>query len=208
MAQTNDFPRGWQLHRPGAGILVDLPADAATSVVQYSTRISLLVTNEGTSSFDIVNQQTQLLTASAVIAAGGRWMIGRACTGDRCTLTAIDFETSSERVLRTGVSLLDLRAPALSPDGRYFALTGKSPESGRYAEIIDVATSLAAWRSPDGVSFAGVGPAWSWSPDSTRFFVTMSASHVIAVDVRERPFRQTDIAMPHTPLYGIAVTLR
>ena len=74
--------------------------------------------------------------------------------------------------------------------------------------MIDVATSMAVWHSADGVSFTGVGPAWSWSPSSDYFFVTMSASQVIAVDVRPRPFRQTVIGLPHTPYHGIAVTLR
>ena len=68
--------------------------------------------------------------------------------------------------------------------------------------------SPAYWHSPDGVSFTGVGPSWSWSPDSTRFFVTMSVNRVIAVDVRDHPFRQVDIDMPNTPFHGIAVTQR
>jgi WD40 repeat protein len=177
-------------------------------VVPYSSRISLLVSRDGTSSFDLVTRETQPLTKTQVVAAGGGTLIGRACAGDRCTLSAIDFETRNERALRVDVPIDDLRDVLLSPNGRYLALSRKSAGHGRFVEIVDVATALAYWHSPDGVSFTGAGPAWSWSPDSTRFFVTMSAQRVIAVDVREYPFRTIDIEMPHTPFHGIAVTAR
>ena len=42
----------------GPGVVVELSADAADSVVLYDSRIALLVTRNGTSSFDTVTSPT------------------------------------------------------------------------------------------------------------------------------------------------------
>jgi hypothetical protein len=200
--------RRWQLHHPDGGLIAEMPYDPTAQLVHFRERMVLVVTRAGTSSYDTVTKQTQFLTTTPVIAAGGGTMIGLRCNGDRCVLSAIDVESRRERTFETHVPIDDVRDWALSPDGRYLAISRKASGQGRFAQIIDVATSLTVWNSPDGISFAGFGPAWSWSPDSTRFFVTMSSQRVIAVDVRSQPFTQTDIAIPLTPLHGIAVTAR
>jgi hypothetical protein len=198
-------PRRWELH-DRQGVTDTLPPESAEVVVPLDERTVLLVDRTGTSAFDRSTRTTTLVTTTPVIAAGGSTMIGLRCNGERCVLSAIDFVSRQERILRTDHPIDDVRNWALSPDGRYLAISRKAVGQGRFAQIIEVATSLVVWNSPDGISFAGVGPAWSWSPDATRFFVTMSTERVIAADVRAQPFKQTDIAIPLVPLHGIAVT--
>lgn len=206
--QTTDGPRRWQLRHPDRGIVVELLPDAASTIVHSDSRTSLLVTRDGTSSFDLASHATQRITTTQVVAAAARWMIGLRCSNDQCTLTAIDVATLTERVLRADLSRFDVAGSLLSPDGRYLAITRKPAEPGRYAEIIDVATSRSIWSSSLAVSFTGLGPAWSWSPDSRYFFVAMSERRVIALDVRENPAREIGLDLPHTPFHGIAVTAR
>jgi hypothetical protein len=198
-------PRRWELH-DRQGVIDTLPPESAEFLVPLDERTMLLVDRTGTSAFDRSARTTTIVTTTPVIAVGGSTMIGRRCNGERCVLSAIDVGSRQERTLRTDHPVEDLRNWVLSPDGRYLAISRKAAGQGRFAQIIDVATSLVVWNSPDGISFAGLGPAWSWSPDATRFFVTMSTERVIAVDVRSQPFTQTDIAIPLVPLHGIAVT--
>lgn len=205
---TGGPDRRWQLQHPDAGLMAEIPHDPVAQLVHFSERLVLVVTSAGTSVYDVIAKRTDHLTATPVIASGGGSMIGLRCDGGRCVLSAIDFESRQERILRADHPVDDVRDWALSPDGRYLAISRKASGQGRFVQMIDVATSLTVWNSPDGISFAGLGPAWSWSPDSTRFFVTMSTERVIAVDVRSQPFTQTDIAIPLTPLHGIAVTAR
>jgi hypothetical protein len=205
---TSGPERRWQLHHPDGGLIAELPHDPLAQIVHYSDRAVLVVTPTGTSLFDIFTRESEFVTTTPVVAAHGPSMIGRRCSGDRCELSVIDIESRRERTLRADVPIDDVRDWALSPDGRHFAISRKSAGQGRFVEIIDVATALASWRSPDGISFAGLGPAWAWSLDSTRFFVTMSSERVIAVDARSHPFAQTDIALTLTPLHGLAVTNR
>ena len=70
-----------------------MPFDDSYSLVHYSDRAVLLVSAAGTSLFDVATRQSQPMTATKVIAAGGPSLIGKSCFGDRCTLTVVDIET-------------------------------------------------------------------------------------------------------------------
>jgi hypothetical protein len=205
---SDPFPRRWQQHFVDGTLTRDIPVDSNTSLFPYSDRAVLLVSPTGTSLFDLVTRQQRPITPTQVVAAEGPTLIGRACTAERCTLTAIDADTGRERVLVSDLSINDAVNATLSPDGRYLAITRKAVESGRHALVIDVATAATLLQTSAGISFGGGGPAWSWSPDSSWLFITMSAQQVIAVNARGGVFTQIDIALPLTPLHGIAVTRR
>ena len=205
---SGDMPRRWQLHHPDAGLITEVPYDPFGRLVHFSERAVLLTSGPGTSLFDIITRQTQVVSSTPIIAAGGGSMIGLRCSGDLCTLSAIDVETGRERQLRADLSVRELPDTTLSPDGRHLAIAHKSAASGRFVEIIDVAAARTAWRSPVGLSYSGDGPAWSWSPDSTRFFVAMSEQRVIAVNVLAQPLAHTDLALTLKPYHGIVVTHR
>jgi hypothetical protein len=207
---SDTVPRRWQ-QRAVDGTLVDeIPLDASISysLLPYRDRAVLLVSINGTSLFDLVTRQQRLITPTRVVAAEGPTLIGRACSAERCTLTVIDADTGRERVLVSDLSINDASNATLSPDGRYLAITRKAVDSGRHALVIDVATAATLLQTSAGISFGGGGPAWSWSPDSSWLFITMSAQQVIAVNSRGGVFTQIDIALPLTPLHGIAVTRR
>ena len=205
---SGDMPRRWQLHHPDGGLITEVPHDPFGGFVHFNERAVLLTTGFGTSRFDIQTRQTELITTTNVIAASGGAMIGRRCSGDLCTLTAIDVETRRERLLRADLPVNELPDAMLSPDGRHLALAYKSASTGRFVEIFDVADARAAWRSQVGLSYSGDGPAWSWSPDSTLLFVAMSEQHVIAVSVRAQPLTHTDLALTIKPYHGLAATQR
>jgi hypothetical protein len=207
---SDAFPRRWQQHFIDGTLVDEIPIDANTSssLLPYRDRTVLLVSTAGTSLFDLGTRQQRPITAARVVAASGPTLIGRACVAERCTLTVVDAETGRERVLVSDLSPNDASNATLSPDGRYLAITRKAVESGRHALVIDVATGATLLQTSAGISFGGVGPAWSWSPDSSWLFITMSAQQVIAVNARGGVFTQIDIALPLTPLHGIAVTRR
>lgn len=207
---SDTFPRRWQQHSVDGTLVDELPLDAnfTFSLLPYRDRAVLLVSPAGTSLFDLVTRQQRPITPTRVVAAEGPTLIARACLAERCTLSVIDADTGRERVLISDLSINDASNATLSPDGRYLAITRKAVESGRHALVIDVATAATLLQTSAGISFGGGGPAWSWSPDSSWLFITMSAQQVIAVNARGGVFTQIDIALPLTPLHGIAVTHR
>jgi hypothetical protein len=205
---SDAFPRQWQQHFVDGTLVREIPVGANTSLLPYSDRAVLLVSATGTSLFDLITQQQRLITPTRVVASKGPTLIGRACLAERCTLTVIDADTGGERVLVSDLSINDANNATLSPDGRYLAITRQAVDSGRHALVVDVATAATLLQTSAGISFAGGGPAWSWSPDSSWLFVTMSAQQVVAVNARGGVFTQVDIALSLTPLHGIAVTHR
>ena len=202
------FPRRWQQRAVDGTFRDEIPVDTIFSLLPFSDRTVLLVSTTGTSLFDLVTRQQRPITPTQVVAAAGPTLIGRACSAERCTLTVIDADTGGERALIADLSISDAVNATLSPNGRYLAITRKAAETGRHAQVIDVATAATLWKSAPGISFAEAGPAWSWSPNSTWLFVTMSAQQVVALKIGNDRFTPIEIALPLTPLHGIAVTRR
>jgi hypothetical protein len=202
------FPRRWQQRAVDGTLIREISVDANTELLPNSSGGVLLVSQAGTSLFDLVTRQQRLITPTRVVAAEGRTLIGRTCNAEGCTLTVVDPDTGRERLLVSDLSINDARNATLSPDGRYLAITRRAVDSGRHALVIDVATAATLLQTSAGISFGGSGPAWSWSPDSSWLFITMSAQQVIAVNARGGVFTQIDIALTLTPLHGIAVTHR
>jgi hypothetical protein len=205
---SDAFPRKWQQHFIDGTVVDEIPVDANVSLLPYGDRTVLLVSATGTSLFDLGTRQQRPITPIRVVAAEILTLVGRTCQAERCTITVIDAETGSERVLISDLSTDDAANISLSPNGRYLAITRRAAESGRHAQIIDVATAKTLWQSPAGISFAESGPAWSWSPRAAWLFVTMSAQQVLAVNVSTDGITQIEIPLPLTPFHGIGVTDR
>ena len=201
---SDDVPRRWQLRAVDGTILDVLPFESNVAPVAFSSRAVMLVSIQGTWLFDLVTREQQMLTSARVIAAGGPNLISRSCSGQLCTFTVIDIETRRERVLLRDLPVDDANNASLSPDGAYLAITAKTPEASRHAEIVSVSTGMTVWKSPAGAYSSG---AWSWSPDSKWLFVTMSGRQVLAVRARG-PWAETAIPLSLIPLHGIAVTYR
>jgi dipeptidyl aminopeptidase/acylaminoacyl peptidase len=112
-----------------------------------------------------------------------------------------------ERPLVPSIPGADAANASISPTGTFVAVTHKAVGQGRYAQIFSVTTGAEVWRSPDGISFTGIGPAWSWSPDGRWLFVTMSADEIIAART-DGLLPDARIKLTTAPLDGIAVTYR
>lgn len=103
-------------------------------------------------------------------------------------LTSLDLTTGA---LREYPGVHNLRAAALSPDGRRIAIT-----SSRGLELVDAATGRAVWRVPVGssasgpalaegevaVETAGLVDGDAWSPDGRKIAVTRDSTLTV-VDV-------------------------
>lgn len=202
---SNDAPRRWQQRAVDGTVLDVLPFEANYSVVPHSSRAVLLVSAEGTSIFDLVTRQRQLITPTRVFAAGGPNLLGRTCTDRRCTFTVVDFETRRERVLLSDIALDDASNALLSPDGAFLVIGRTTPEFGRRAEIVSLTTGATHWPSPAGVVSSST--SWSWSPDSRWLFVATTDERVLAVDMRA-PWVHTEIPLSLAPHNALAVTYR
>jgi hypothetical protein len=198
-------PRRWQRRAIDGALLDEIPFDASVWVVPYTDRAVLLSSIDGTSLFNLVTRQSQPLTATRVIAAAGRNLIGETCKSDGCTLTAIDGETRDERVL-TVLPPDDGGRVTLSPDGRYLAIALKAFDPGHAAVIMEAPSGGPRWIHSASVFIDG--SAWSWSPDSDWFFIKVDADRIHAVNVRDRSVPEIDIGLPLAAGQGIAVTRR
>jgi hypothetical protein len=200
---SEESPRRWQRRAVDGTILHVLPSDPSVGLLAYSERAVLLISRDGTSLYDLVTRQQQLITAAHAVAAGGNILLARNCTERVCNLRVIDVQTRAERTLLSNVPIEDAVNATLSPDGAYLAITNKG-DTGRRSEIVAVNNATTVWKSPVGA----YGPsAWSWSPDSNWFFVAMSGQQVLAVSMRN-PSASIDIPLIFTPLSGLAVTYR
>ena len=126
---SNTTPRRWEFRAVDGTVLDQIATDANVSLLPYGNRLVLLVPTTGTSLFDLVSRQQRLITATQVVPAEWPTLIGRTCQAERCTVTVIDSETGSERVLVPDLSINDAINATLSPDGRYLATTRKSRQN-------------------------------------------------------------------------------
>ncbi|MEO8697278.1 MAG: hypothetical protein ABI658_27485, partial [Acidimicrobiales bacterium] len=140
---ANDAPRRWQRRAIDGTVLDVLPFGASYGLVNYSDHSVLLTSAEGTSLFDLVTRQQELLTPAHVFAAGGPNLLARNCAEQRCTFSVIDFDTRIERVVVADIPIDDANTAMLSPDGAFFAMNRTIPEIGRQAEILSVVTGAA-----------------------------------------------------------------
>jgi hypothetical protein len=202
---SEESPRRWQRRAVDGTILDVLPIDTSVGLLPYSDRAVLLISREGTSLYDLVTHQQQLLTSSLAFSAGGNALLARSCNERVCNpnLIVIDIRTREERTLLSDVPFDDAAYATLSPDGGYIAITKKG-DGGRHTEIVTTNNGTTVWKSPIGAYGFN---AWSWTPDSEWFFVALTKVEVLAVSMRN-PSTHTEIPLSYTPWHGLAVTYR
>ena len=201
---AEDPPRRWQRRNIDGTITAVLPFDTSVGLLPFSDDSVLLISREGTSLYYVNGGHQLLVTPTRAVSAGGNILLGRSCNERLCNLTVIDMYSRIERVLLSDVPIDHANSATLSPDGTYLAITRQQSEAGRHAEVIAVNNGTTVWKSPIGA----YGPsAWSWSPESKTFFVTMSGRLILAIGMRN-PSAQIEIPLTFTPLSGIAVTYR
>ncbi|HEV8297807.1 MAG TPA: hypothetical protein VGQ20_10935 [Acidimicrobiales bacterium] len=205
----NDLPRTWQAMFVDGTVIQRLPIGPAEGVVPipFENRELLIRSRDGTVILDLSTGERRPLTATQVVSVGLGTALSRSCSSGECALSTIDLRTGVERPLVPSIPGADAANASISPTGTFVAVTHKAVGQGRYAQIFSVTTGAEVWRSPDGISFTGIGPAWSWSPDGRWLFVTMSADEIIAART-DGLLPDARIKLTTAPLDGIAVTYR